>query len=104
MDLYTPATFGALSLSNRVVMAPLTRLRADPDGVPNDLMVEYYRQRAGQGLIITEGVWPVAEGRSYPGQPGIETPAQVEGWRRIADAVHAEGEVADSAAVVEVCS
>ncbi|MDZ8275177.1 alkene reductase [Microbacterium aquimaris] len=91
MDLYTPATFGALSLSNRVVMAPLTRLRADPDGVPNDLMVEYYRQRAGQGLIITEGVWPVAEGRSYPGQPGIETPAQVEGWRRIADAVHAEG-------------
>ncbi|MDZ8200884.1 alkene reductase [Microbacterium sp. SSW1-59] len=91
MDLYAPATFGALSLSNRVVMAPLTRTRAGADGVPNDVMVEYYRQRAAVGLIITEGVWPVAEGKSYPGQPGIETPAQVEGWRRIADAVHAEG-------------
>ncbi len=91
MTLFEPAAFGALSLSNRVVMAPLTRTRATDDGVPTDVMVEYYRQRAGQGLIITEGTWPVAEGKSYAGQPGIETPAQIEGWRRIADAVHDAG-------------
>lgn len=91
MTLYDPAAFGALALSNRVVMAPLTRTRAAADGVPTDVMVEHYRQRAGQGLIITEGTWPVAEGKSYPGQPGIETPEQIEGWRRVADAVHAAG-------------
>ena len=84
MDLYSPATFGSLHLANRVVMAPLTRTRAGADGVPTDAMVEYYRQRAGQGLIVSEGVWPVAEGKSYPGQPGIETPEQIEGWRRVA--------------------
>lgn len=91
MSLFEPAAFGALSLSNRVVMAPLTRTRADDDGVPTDTMVEYYRQRAGLGLIITEGTWPAAEGKSYSGQPGIVTPQQTEGWRRIADAVHAAG-------------
>ena len=93
MDLYSPATFGSLHLANRVVMAPLTRTRAGADGVPTDAMVEYYRQRAGQGLIVSEGVWPVAEGMSYPGQPGIETPEQIEGWRLVADAVHAAGGV-----------
>ncbi len=91
MNLYEPAVFGALQLSNRVVMAPLTRTRAGEDGVPTATMQEYYRQRAGQGLIITEGTWPVAAGKSYPGQPGIVTPAQIEGWRRIADAVHEAG-------------
>ena len=93
MDLYSPATFGSLHLANRVVMAPLTRTRAGADGVPTDAMVEYYRQRAGQGLIVSEGVWPAAEGKSYPGQPGIETPEQIDGWRRVADAVHAAGGV-----------
>ena len=91
VTLFEPAVFGALSLSNRVVMAPLTRTRAGDDGVPTDTMVEYYRQRAGQGLIITEGTWPAVEGTSYPGQPGIVTPEQIEGWRRIADAVHDAG-------------
>lgn len=91
VTLYDPAVFGALPLSNRVVMAPLTRTRADDDGVPTDTMVEYYRQRAGQGLIISEGTWPAAEGKSYPGQPGIVTPAQITGWRRVADAVHEAG-------------
>lgn len=91
MSLYEPAVFGALQLSNRVVMAPLTRTRADDDGVPTAVMEEYYRQRAGLGLIISEGVWPAAEGKSYPGQPGIVTPEQIEGWRRIADAVHEAG-------------
>ena len=91
MTLYEPAVLGVLQLSNRVVMAPLTRTRADDDGVPTATMEEYYRQRAGQGLIITEGAWPAFEGKSYPGQPGIVTPAQVEGWRRIADTVHEAG-------------
>lgn len=91
MSLYEPAVFGALQLSNRVVMAPLTRTRADEAGVPTTTMVEYYRQRAGQGLIISEGVWPAPEGKSYPGQPGIVTRAQIAGWRRVADAVHEAG-------------
>lgn len=91
MSVFEPAAFGALPLSNRVVMAPLTRTRADDDGVPTETMAEYYRQRAGQGLIITEGTWPVAEGMSYPGQPGIVTSAQIAGWRRIADTVHEAG-------------
>ncbi|WP_311258643.1 alkene reductase [Microbacterium sp. WCS2018Hpa-9] len=91
MTLFEPAVFGALKLSNRVVMAPLTRTRADDDGVPTETMVEYYRQRAGQGLIISEGTWPAAEGKSYFGQPGIVTPEQIAGWQPVADAVHEAG-------------
>ncbi|GAA3343088.1 alkene reductase [Curtobacterium pusillum] len=91
MKLFEPTDLGALHLRNRIVMAPLTRTRAGEHGVPNDLLVEHYRQRAGLGMIITEGTWPVQEGRSYPGQPGIETDEQIAGWRRVADAVHAEG-------------
>ncbi|WP_416393879.1 MULTISPECIES: alkene reductase [unclassified Curtobacterium] len=91
MKLFEPAELGALPLSNRIVMAPLTRTRAGEHGIPNDLLVEHYAQRAGLGLIVTEGTWPVQEGRSYPGQPGIETDEQIAGWRRVADAVHAEG-------------
>jgi 2,4-dienoyl-CoA reductase-like NADH-dependent reductase (Old Yellow Enzyme family) len=91
VTLYDPAVFGALQLSNRVVMAPLTRTRADDDGVPTEVMVEYYRQRAGQGLIISEGTWPAAEGKSYSGQPGIVTSAQIEGWRPVTAAVHDAG-------------
>ncbi|MGU3409615.1 alkene reductase [Microbacterium sp. M1A1_1b] len=91
MKLFETTSFGALQLSNRIVMAPLTRTRAGEHGIPNDLLVEHYRKRAGLGMIITEGTWPVQEGRSYPGQPGIETDEQIAGWRRVADAVHAEG-------------
>ncbi len=91
MKLFERAELGALTLNNRIVMAPLTRTRAGEQGIPNDLLVEHYRQRAGLGMIITEGTWPVQEGRSYPGQPGIQTDEQVAGWRRVADAVHAEG-------------
>lgn len=72
-------------------MAPLTRLRAGADGVPNELLVEHYAQRAGTGMIVTEGTWLVPESRSYPGQPGIYTQAQIDGWRRVTDAVHAAG-------------
>lgn len=91
VKLFEAADLGALHLRNRIVMAPLTRTRAGAQGIPNDLLVEHYAQRAGLGMIITEGTWPVQEGRSYPGQPGIETDEQIAGWRRVADAVHERG-------------
>ncbi len=89
--LFHPRTLGAIKLSNAIVMAPMTRDRAGPGDVPGDLMVEYYRQRASAGLIITEGVQPSAEGKGYWRTPGIWSEAQVEGWRRVAEAVHAQG-------------
>lgn len=91
MDLFSPLTLGDLDLPNRVVMAPLTRMRADAEGVPGALIAEHYAQRAGLGMIITEGVYPSHESRAYPGQPGIVTDEQAAGWRSVADAVHAEG-------------
>jgi NADPH2 dehydrogenase/N-ethylmaleimide reductase len=89
--LLQPLTLGDLSLRNRIVMAPMTRNRAAPDGVPGEAMARYYSQRAGAGLIVAEGTWPCAEGQAYCRQPGIATPAQVAGWRRVTDAVHAAG-------------
>jgi N-ethylmaleimide reductase len=89
--LFSPVTLGDLTLRNRVVMAPMTRDRAGPGDVPTPLMVEYYRQRAGAGLIITEGAQPSAEGKGYWRTPGTHSDAQEAGWRQVADAVHAEG-------------
>jgi 2,4-dienoyl-CoA reductase-like NADH-dependent reductase (Old Yellow Enzyme family) len=91
MDLFSPVSLGDLELANRVVMAPLTRMRSGRSGVPGDLVVEHYAQRAGVGLIISEGTYPNAESQAFAGQPGIVTDEQVEGWRRVADAVHARG-------------
>jgi N-ethylmaleimide reductase len=91
VDLFSPVTLGDLELANRVVMAPLTRLRSGASGVPGDLVVEHYRQRAGVGLIIAEGTYPSPESQAYLGQPGIVTDEQVEGWRRVAEAVHDRG-------------
>jgi N-ethylmaleimide reductase len=91
MDLFAPVSLGDLQLANRVVMAPLTRLRCGDAAVPGELVTDYYAQRASVGLIITEGTFPNPESRAYPGQPGIVTDEQVEGWRRVADAVHARG-------------
>ncbi|MFC0508979.1 alkene reductase [Micromonospora costi] len=91
MDLFTPTSLGALHLDNRLVLAPMTRRRADAAGMPTDLQATYYAQRAGFGLVVTEGVYPSHESRAYPHQPGIVTPRHVDGWRRVADAVHAEG-------------
>lgn len=90
-DLLSPAPLGKLELTNRLVMAPMTRNRAGEGGVPTDLMATYYTQRATAGLIVTEGTQPVAEGQGYPGTPGIHTDAQAAGWRAVTDAVHAEG-------------
>lgn len=89
--MFSPVTLGAINLRNRLVMAPLTRTRADDDGVPTDLMVDYYTQRASMGLIVTEGVFPVMEGRTWIGQPGLETDAQVAGWRTVTGSVHHAG-------------
>jgi 2,4-dienoyl-CoA reductase-like NADH-dependent reductase (Old Yellow Enzyme family) len=91
MDLFSPVRLGDLELANRVVMAPLTRMRSGRSGVPGDIVVEHYAQRAGVGLIITEGAFPNQESRAFAGQPGIVTEEQAEGWRRVADAVHARG-------------
>ncbi|WP_409332088.1 alkene reductase [Trujillonella humicola] len=91
VDLFSPVTLGDLELDNRVAMAPLTRMRSGPLGVPGDLVVEHYAQRAGLGLIVTEGTYPVHESQAFVGQPGIVTEEQVAGWRRVADAVHARG-------------
>ncbi|MBC7724159.1 MAG: alkene reductase [Burkholderiaceae bacterium] len=91
MQLFTPLHLGALPLRNRVVMAPLTRVRSGADGVPNDLVVEYYGQRASTGMITSEGAYTSAGSQAYPGQPGIVTEEQIAGWRRVTDAVHARG-------------
>lgn len=91
MDLFSPVRLGDLELANRVVMAPLTRMRSGRAGIPRDIVVEHYEQRAGVGLIITEGTFPNDESRAFAGQPGIVTDEQAAGWRRVADAVHARG-------------
>lgn len=90
-DLFEPYVLGDLELPNRLVMAPLTRMRADADGVMGPLNAAYYAQRASAGLIIAEGTFPHSAGKSYPGQPGIETAEQIAGWRLVTDAVHAAG-------------
>jgi N-ethylmaleimide reductase len=91
LDLFSPAKLGAISLKNRIVMAPLTRNRAGDGGVPHDLNVTYYAQRATAGLIITEAT-PISDmAHGYPALPGIYTDAQVEGWKKVVDAVHAKG-------------
>jgi N-ethylmaleimide reductase len=89
--LFSPVSLGALELRNRVIMAPMTRDRAGPGDVPTTAMVEYYRQRAGAGLIVTEGVQPCPEGKGYWRTPGIHSQEQIDGWARVAEAVHAEG-------------
>ena len=90
--LFDPLLLGSLELPNRIVMAPLTRLRAGaPVHVPNRLMAEHYAQRASAGLIITEGVPVSPQGVGYPNVPGIWNPEQVTGWRLVTDAVHAAG-------------
>jgi len=90
-SLFDPIVLGDIALANRVVMAPLTRNRAAPGQVPSALAVEYYRQRASAGLIISEATQVCAEGQGYLDTPGIHSAAQVAGWRRVTDAVHAEG-------------
>ncbi|MGW5682852.1 alkene reductase [Nonomuraea sp. NPDC003754] len=89
--LLEPARLGALSLPNRLVMAPMTRTRAGADGVPGPLMATYYAQRASAGLIIAEAATPNAVGRTYPNIPAIYDDAHVAGWRNVTGTVRAAG-------------
>jgi len=88
--LFTPSHLGRLQLKNRIVMAPMTRSRA-LGNVPNELMAQYYGLRAEAGLIITEGTSPSPNGLGYARIPGVFSDAQVQGWMRVTDAVHARG-------------
>ena len=87
-SLFTPLKIGNLECPNRIVMAPLTRMRAGDRHVPSALNVEYYAQRASAGLIITEGTAISPEAHGYPQAPGIYTREQIAGWRQVTDAVH----------------
>src|SRR3954467_8305549 len=88
--LFTPAKVGDIALKNHIVMSPMTRCRAI-NNVPNELIAEYYEQRAGAGLIITEGTSPSPNGLGYARIPGIYSEAQVKGWKKVTDAVHSKG-------------
>ena len=90
-SLFDPLRLGAVDAPNRVVMAPLTRGRADADGVPQPLMVDYYRQRAGAGLIISEATGISRQGLGWVDAPGIWNDAQVAGWKPVTQAVHDAG-------------
>ncbi|MCZ8325321.1 MAG: alkene reductase [Sphingomonadaceae bacterium] len=89
--LFQPVTLGAIECPNRVLMAPLTRGRSDPGSIPNAMMAEYYRQRAGAGLIISEATGISVEGLGWPAAPGIWSEAQTEGWKLTTEAVHQAG-------------
>ena len=90
--LFSTANIGSQVLRNRMVMAPMTRSRADDaTGVPSELAATYYRQRADAGLIITEGTYPAPAGKGYVRTPGIHSAAQIDAWKSVTEAVHAEG-------------
>jgi len=89
-NLFSPIHIGQLELSNRIAMAPMTRNRC-PESIPTELTAEYYAQRASAGLLITEGAQISGQAIGYPATPGIHNEAQIEGWRKVTDAVHAKG-------------
>lgn len=89
--LFAPLKVGALTLPNRILMAPLTRCRAEDDHIPGALMAEYYAQRASAGLVIAEATMAMANNSAFWREPGIYSQAQIEGWRRVTDAVHDKG-------------
>lgn len=91
MNLFSPIKIGPYTLKNRIFMAPLTRCRSVENNVPNDLMARYYEQRAGAGLIISEATQISTMGIGYPCTPGIHTTEQVQGWKKITQAVHDKG-------------
>jgi N-ethylmaleimide reductase len=91
LTVLSPVKLGPYELPNRLAMAPLTRCRASSDGIPNELMVEYYRQRASAGLIISEATPVSPQGKGYPYTPGIYNDAQIRGWQAVTSAVHEKG-------------
>ncbi|KXF56451.1 1,2-oxophytodienoate reductase [Rhodococcus sp. SC4] len=90
-SLFDSYRMGNLHLPNRIVMAPMTRARATPDGMPTESLATYYAQRATAGLIVSEGVQPSLQGQSNPYTPGLHSDRQVEAWRTVTGAVHANG-------------
>lgn len=93
-SLFTPIQLGRHLLKNRIVLPPLTRQRSSqPGDVPNDLMARYYSQRAGAGFMVSEGTQIEPRGKGYAWTPGIYSPAQIDGWRKVTQAVHAKGGV-----------
>ena len=90
-SLFDPIQLGAIAAPNRILMAPLTRGRSGREGVPDALVAEYYTQRSGAGLIISEATGISREGLGWPNAPGLWTDAQVEGWKRVTESVHAAG-------------
>lgn len=90
-SLFDPIQLGDIPAANRIFMSPLTRGRSTDDHVPTEIMIDYYRQRAGAGLIITEGTGISREGLGWPNAPGLWTEAQVEAWKPVTDAVHEAG-------------
>ncbi len=90
-ELFAPFMLSDMLLGNRIVMAPMTRNRAAPEGVPSPLMAVHYGQRGDAGLVISESAPVSAQGVGYPGTPGIYTEEQAQGWRKVTDAVHAKG-------------
>src|ERR1700678_1343021 len=89
--LFSPLQLGAVRIPNRIIMAPLTRMRAGANGVPTPMNAKYYAQRASAGLIISEGTAVSLDAHGYPSAPGIYTAAQIAGWRLVTDGVHARG-------------
>ncbi|MFJ4145144.1 alkene reductase [Pseudomonas sp. NPDC089734] len=91
-NLFSPTQLGPYNLRNRIVLPPLTRSRStQPGNVANELMATYYRQRSGAGFMVTEGTQIEPRGQGYAWTPGIHTPEQITGWRKVTEAVHAEG-------------
>ncbi len=88
MDMFSPLKIGNTTLKNRIIMAPLTRCRSVQDNIPNDLMSTYYAQRSSAGLIISEAAQIIPQGIGYPCTPGIHTKDQINGWKKITQAVH----------------
>jgi N-ethylmaleimide reductase len=94
LSLFAPYKLGLAELKNRIVMASMTRGRTtNPGHVPNELQVQYYRERAGAGLILTEGTWVNRDAIGFINVPALFTDAQIDGWRNVTDAVHDEGGV-----------
>jgi N-ethylmaleimide reductase len=89
--LYEPFELGDLNLSNRIALAPMTRSRAGVERVPNELMAEYYEQRCGAGLIITEATTISPQANGWNESPGIYTDAMVDGWKRVTEVIHRAG-------------
>jgi N-ethylmaleimide reductase len=90
--LFDPITVGDVTLKNRVIMAPLTRMRSkQPGNIPHELNAKYYQQRASAGLIISEATQVSQQGQGYPGTPGIHSDDQVAGWKKVTEAVHGAG-------------